>query len=91
MLKIRANYSKCLAQNEAVLSALQLNGRQLPECIQPLPVFTVAPGPFFMHNGNLVQVVRINQNSVVLRNDETFNEYTLDLNEVIHLIRSYLE
>ena len=44
-----------------------------------------------MHNGNLVEVVRINQNSVVLRNDETFNEYTLDLNEVIHLLRSYLE
>jgi len=43
-----------------------------------------------MYNNSLVEVIYINENAVLVSDDDTFNEFSLDLNEARNLIQNYL-
>jgi hypothetical protein len=89
-MKIRAHYSKFLAQNEAVGAALRLNFGELPQCVALMQMLNVEPGTLFMYEGSLVEVVSVNENNVLVRVDDTFDQFNITLNEAAEFIQSYL-
>jgi hypothetical protein len=90
---VRVHYSRVLAQHPLVTTTLRLSNVDLPERqrTQQEVTFLVTCGTFFLHEGSLVEVVSINGNNVIVRDDETGNEYIIDLCEAARLIRSYLD
>jgi hypothetical protein len=94
-MKIRVNYGRFLAQNQLVLEALRLNDTPLPDRHitqeRPNVAFTVVPGTFFMYEGSLVQIIDVNGNNALIRDDETLHEYNIDVMDAATLIRNYLE
>ncbi len=56
----------------AVGAALGLNFGELPQCIAPMRMLNTEPGTLFMHEGSLVEVVSVNKNNVLVR-DDTFD------------------
>jgi hypothetical protein len=89
-MKIRTHYSKFLAQNEAVGVALRLNFGALPQRVTTNCVQNIEPGTLFIYEGTLVEVILANETNVLVRADETLNEFYISLNEAIELIQSYL-
>ena len=89
-MKIRAHNSKFLAQNEAVGAALRLNFGELPQCVALMQMLNVEPGTLFMYEGSLVEVVSVNENNVLVRVDDTFDQFNITLNEAAEFIQSYL-
>ncbi len=90
-MKIRVNYSRILAQHPLVTTTLRLV--ELPERQrnQQEVTFTVECGTFFLRGGSLVEVVNVNDNNVIVRDDKTANEYIIDLFEAARLIKTHLD
>jgi hypothetical protein len=93
-MKIRVHYDQFFAQNQLVLEALGLN-TPLPERQinrdRPAVTYTVLPGTFFMYKGSLVELITVNENNILVRNDETSDEFNVDVMDATTLIRNYLE
>jgi hypothetical protein len=91
-LKIRVRYSRFLAQNNTVLATLQVQNEQLPIRLQQndWDLNCVTPGTLFIRNGIVVEVVRVNQDNVVIREETSQNEVTISHNEAANLIDDYL-
>ncbi len=89
-MKIRAHYSKFLAQNEAVGAALRLNFGELPQRDAPLQMLKVELGTLFLYENSLVEVVSVNENNELVRVGDTFDQFNITLNEATELIQSYL-
>jgi hypothetical protein len=93
-MKIRVHYDRFLAQNQLVLEALGLN-TPLPERQinrdRPAVTYTILPGTFLMYEGSLVEVITVNENNVLVRDDETSDEFNIDVLDAATLIRNYLE
>ncbi len=92
-MKIGVNYSRILAQHPLLTTTLRLNNVELPERQrnQQDVRLTVECGTFFLHEGSLVEVVNVNGNNAIVRDDETANECIIDLHDAARLIRNYLE
>lgn len=93
-LKIRVRYSRFLAENHSVTATLNLNNLQLPprrEQHNLVVPSIVEPGTFFMREGTIVEVIRVVGSIVTVREDETYNEFILSLNEAAQLITNYIE
>jgi hypothetical protein len=102
-LKIRARYSRFLAQSEEVAATLNLNNRQLQQRdnVPPVQLNDVAdrqrwlqliePGTMFMREGLLVEVLRVEGDAVVIQDETSFNEYIIDRNEAGELLQLYIE
>lgn len=80
-MKMRAHYSKFLAQNEIISASLSLNNGKLLQHMVQRQMCTIEPGTLFIHNGSLVEVISINENNVVVRDDETLDCFNIDVNE----------
>jgi hypothetical protein len=91
-LKIRVHYSRFLAQNNTVLATLQVLHEQLP--VRPQQnnwdLNCVTPGTVFIRNGLVVEVVRVNENSIVIHEELSLNEFLISHNEAANLIDDYL-
>ncbi len=92
-MKIRVNYNRILAQHPLVTTTLRLNNVELPDKQrnQQEVRLTVEYGTFFLREGSLVEVVNVNDNNDIVQDDETANEYIIDLYDAARLIRNFLE
>jgi hypothetical protein len=50
----------------------------------------VTPGTVFIRNGLVVEVARVNENSVVIHEELSLNEFLISHNEAANLIDDYL-
>jgi hypothetical protein len=91
-LKIRVRYSRFLVQNNTVLATLQVQNEQLPIRLQQndWDLICVTPGTLFIRNGIVVEVVRVNRDNVVIREETSWNEVAISHNEAANLIDDYL-
>jgi hypothetical protein len=44
-----------------------------------------------MYKGSLVELITVNENNVLVRDDETSDEFNIDVMDATILIRNYLE
>jgi hypothetical protein len=70
----------------------RLNNAQLPKSIdwEQALISTINPGTFFMREDKIVQVIRGSGNNVVIQEEDTLNEFIIDLIAVCTLLESYL-
>jgi hypothetical protein len=76
-----------------VAVTLNLNNVRLPprDEVQHDLAIAVEPGTVFIREGTLVEVIGVNGNDVVVLEDDTLNQYVIDINEAAQLISNYLE
>jgi hypothetical protein len=89
-MKIRAHYSKFLAQNEAVGVALRLNFGALSQRVATNCLHNIEPRTLFIYEGSLAEVILANKTNVLVRADNTLDQFYIGLNKVVALIQSYL-
>jgi hypothetical protein len=86
------HYSRYLAQNNIVSATVQVQNEQYSIRLQQndWDLHCMTPGTVFIRNVLVVEVVRLNENTVVIHDEISLNEVIISHNEADHLIDEYL-
>lgn len=81
VLKIQVRHNCFLVEESCVAAALNLHGVELPAQGDAGNYHNITLGTLFLYEGSIIEVIGINDNEILIRDEETGRELIMNANE----------